>query len=57
MTIEAQQSYTPKQAAALLSTSLNTIYRMINDNQIDSFLFRKSRRLVASEIVRIQSGH
>jgi excisionase family DNA binding protein len=57
MTIEAQQSYTPKQAAALLSISLNTIYRMINDNQIDSFLFRKSRRIVASEIVRIQTGH
>ena len=57
MTIEAQKSYTPKQAAALLSISLNTIYRMINDNQIDSFLFRKSRRIVASEIVRIQTGH
>ena len=57
MTIEAQQSYTPKQAAELLSISLNTIYRMINDNKIDSFLFRKSRRIVASEIVRIQTGH
>jgi len=53
---QPQQSYKIRGAAELLECSVPTIYRLIRDKKLKTFRVGADQRVLASEIVRIQSG-
>jgi len=49
------QSYTFKQVSEILGTSINTLYRMMNRGELNTFTVGSSRKVTESEISRIQN--
>jgi len=56
MNTTPQKSYKIKEVSNILGCSVPTIYRLINNKKLKTFLVGADKRITAGEICRLQEG-